>query len=90
MKVRTLHGETMNQFINHNEASEFMNSIKDPFVKELVRYSYQIVCTIDAAPQGSFDLEYFCKVMERFLCNRETISKALLGQYEDDPTGWGR
>jgi hypothetical protein len=75
--------------INHEAASAFLNSIEDPIVAGLVQYSYQIVCTSDAFPQGDFDLLYFFRIMEEFLRDREKIAKWLRGEYGEDKTGWG-
>jgi hypothetical protein len=75
--------------INHEAASAFLNSIEDPIVRDLVRYSYQIILMSDAFPQGDFDLLYFCRIMEEFLRDREKLAMWLRGEYEEDKTGWG-
>jgi hypothetical protein len=77
------------KLINHEAASEFLNSIDDPIVKSLVRYSYQTICLSDAAPKGEFDLLYFSRIMEEFLRDREELTKALRGEFAEDKTGWG-
>ena len=79
----------MAKLINHAAASAFLNSIKDPIVKSLVRYSYQTVCMSDAVPEGEFDLLYFSQIMEEFLRDREGLAKALKGEFDEDKTGWG-
>ena len=76
-------------FINHQRASDFLRGIKDPIVGGLVKHAYEITLIIDATPQGQFDIDYFFRIMEMFLRDREILSRALLGEYGEDKTGLG-
>ena len=78
----------MGKLINHEPASVFLNSIQDPIVQSLVRYAYQTLCMSDAKVEGEFDLLYFFTIMEQFLRDRETLAKALVGDFGEDKTGW--
>jgi len=79
----------MGRFINHEPAQAFLDGIEDPIVQSLVRYGYQTLCVSDAVVDGDFDLFFFSQVMEEFLRDRERLSKALMGDFGENKTGWG-
>jgi hypothetical protein len=79
----------LGKFINHEEASRFLNSIQDPIVQSLVRSVYQTHLLSNAEVDGEFDLLYFFRIMEEFLRDREKLAKSLRGEFDQETSAWG-
>ena len=79
----------MAEFLNHEASGVFTRSIADPIVRDLVRYSYQILCMSDRNVEGQFDLLFFAQIMEEFLRDRELVVKRLRGEWSENKSGLG-
>ena len=74
---------------NHEAAHIFLQTVRDPIVKTLINNAYQTMCISEAAPEGEFDLLYFYRILEGFMRDREDLARALMGNFGENPTGWG-
>jgi len=69
---------------NHKAACEFADNIKDPIVRNLLTYAYQMLFLTDAKTDSDFDVLYYFQIMELFLRDREKLCKWLQGDYPED------
>ena len=53
--------------INQDEASEFLNSLKDEKLKNLLLLAKTQVFLMEHDPRGSFDMLFFFKVLADYL-----------------------
>ena len=79
-------------FINKDKAFDYLNTIQDPIVRELVARAYGILA-FEVAPvdvDGDFDLHVFFVVMERFMRDREALASELRGETSIEENGQGK
>ena len=76
----------MGKLINHRQAKEYLDTIRDPIVRALIQHAYgQIFAGAPMPFEGEFDLLFFYKLLEAFLHDRERLADALTGQTEGHP-----
>ena len=78
-----------NRFINGVAAQEFLDSIEDSIIKDVISKAYEKIIFSNSFPVGEFDLLYFYKILADLFRDRDTILQALTGEYREDKSGLG-
>jgi hypothetical protein len=78
--------EIENQFLNVDEAKEFMNSFADPVDREVLWIAYSVLTfrTAPHGPSGKFDVLFFARVLAEMLKDRTRLLRVLSGDLNED------
>jgi hypothetical protein len=78
--------EVENQFLNVDEAKEFMNSFADPVDREVLWTAFSVLTFRMApnGPDGLFDVLFFTRVLAEMLKDRARLLRVLSGDLTED------